>query len=229
MDDKFWNRLLFKNISEESKESIKKIKSKECSYSSNELIIKDGEDIKDICIIIDGVLKSTEYTSDGKELNSSYFYSGKDLNSVYPFAGDSFPFYLVFGGVKKYFFNTYSLNKSKVIWLPVDKLMPIIEKDPIFIKNILQFVSEYTCYSKMILRGVQYRKIEERLAFWMLNLNNPKGDILIPHSQEVLADILHVSRSSLNQELKRLESEMLISVNGRYINITNLDYFNNII
>lgn len=229
MDNNFWDRLLFKNISKESREAIEKIKSRECTYGANELIIKEGEEIKDICVILEGVLKSTEYTSDGKELNSSYFYLGKNLDSSYPFAGDAFPFYLVYGGIKRYFFNTYSLKKSKVIWLPVDELLPIIEKDPIFIKNILQFVAEYACYSKIILRGVQYRKIEERLAYWMLNLNDYSGKIKIPYSQEVLADMLHVSRSSLNQELKRLESEMLIRVNGKDIEILNMNYFINIL
>jgi len=225
LDDRFWNRLIFKNISKDSREAILKINSRECVYAANELIIEEGEEIKDICVILEGVLKSTEYTSDGKELNSSYFYVGKKINSSYPFAGDAFPFYLIYGGIKRYFFNTYSVKKSRVIWLPVKELLPIIERDSIFLKNVLQFVAEYACYSKIILRGVQYRKIEDRLAYWMLNLNDPDKDIPIPYSQEVLADILHVSRSSLNQELKRLKNEKIISYNGKSIKILNKNYF----
>lgn len=183
-----------------------------CNYKAKEFIQGEGEDINLVCIILSGALKSTEYTSDGKELNSSYY-----------FAGDAFPFYLVYGGVKKTFYNTIALKKSKVVWLHIEELKEIIDNDQVFLHNILRFVAEYCCYSKFILRCNQYRRIKQRLSYWLLHMNNPDAEIKIPESQEVLADILCVNRCSLNQEIKKMEKDGLIKVNKKIIKVLAKD------
>ena len=210
MDDLFWNRMIFEGISEKSRYEIEKMPKKICSYKSKELIQEVGEDIDSVCIILSGALKSTEYTADGRELNSSYY-----------FAGDAFPFYLIYGGVKKTFYNTIALKKSEVVWLPMDELVKIVDSDQTFLHNILRFVAEYCCYSKLILRCIQYKRIKERLCYWLLYLNDSSKDIAIPESQSVLADILCVNRSSLNQELKIFENDGYIKIYKKKIKILN--------
>lgn len=212
LDKRFWDRLIFRNISPASKAAIEKMNKSQVSYLANELIIEEGEPIDAICVILSGVLKSTECTVDGKELNSSYFFEGQGIPG-----GDAFPFYLVYGGEKNYFFSTYCLKKATVVWLPVKELFPIIEKDRVFLHNVLVFVSEYSRYSRALLRCVQYRKVMARLAFWLTHVNNPGHPIRIPNSQEVLADMLHVNRSSLNQTLREMDDLGLILLEGRTI------------
>lgn len=209
---------IFQGISKSSKEKLRKMNKRLVNYSARELVFNEGEKIENICIVLEGMLKCTEYTPQGKELNSSYFA-----------AGDAFPFYLLYGGEKNYFFNTYAVKKSKVILLPIDELFPIIESDIKFMKNIAAFIADYTCYNKRILRLLQYNKIEERLAYWLLNLNNSQDKILVPNSQEVLADILHISRSSLNQELVKLKKKGVLRIEGKEIIINNLIYLENLI
>lgn len=214
MNENFWNRLIFRNISEESKKAITEMDKTYGSYVANELIVREGDLIDHICVILSGVLKSTEYTIDGKELNSSYFFGDDTIPG-----GDAFPFYLVYGGEKKYFFNTYCLKKATTVWLPTEHLLPIINSDPQFLKNVLQFVSEYSRYSRAMLRCVQYRKVADRVVFWLLQINEGNKFVRIPNSQEVLADMLHVNRSSLNQTLKKMTEDKIISLKGREIHI----------
>ncbi|SFE14892.1 Crp/Fnr family transcriptional regulator [Peptostreptococcus sp. D1] len=228
MDNTFWDRSIFRGISEESKNAIEKLNKKEVTYDSNTMIIREGQEIEHFAIIIEGVLKSTEYTSSGKELNSSYFFA-REQHSSYYFAGDAFPFYLIYGGVKNYFFNVLALKKSRVVWLPVDELKEIIDKDPVFLKNILQFVAKYNCYSKVLLRGVQYRKVIERLSYWLIYMNNSDELIEIPNSQEVLADMLHVNRSSLNQELVQLDKDGIIQFNRKNIRVLDKEYLKSLL
>lgn len=212
MDERFWDRVIFRNISKESKEAIEKLNKKEMMYHANERVLNEGDPIDHICVIISGVLKSTEYTVEGKELNSSYFFG----NDAYP-GGDAFPFYLVYAGKKRYYFHTYCLKKAHVVWIPVEGLQPIVNNDPVFLHNVLTFVSQYTCYSKMMLRCVQYRRVKHRLAYWLTHVNDPTMMIRIPNSQEVLADMLHVNRSSLNQALNAFFEEGIIRMEGQQI------------
>lgn len=214
LDERFWDRLIFRNISNASREAIETMDKELRTYAANERIIEEGEPIDRICVILSGVLKSTECTADGKELNSSYFFEGEVLPG-----GDAFPFYLVYGGEKTYFFSTDCLKKAEVVWLPVRSLIPVIEKDPVFLHNVLVFVSEYSRYSRAILRCVQYRRVTERIAFWLTHVNNPARPIRIPNSQEVLADMLHVNRSSLNQALREMEEAGQIRLEGRTIRV----------
>lgn len=218
MNDLFWDRMIFEGISEESKKAIENMPKEEKSYKANELVSSEGEPIESVCIILTGALKSTEYTSEGKELNSSYY-----------FEGDAFPFYLVYGGIKKNFSNTYALKKSKVVWLKVKDLIPIIDNDQVFLHNILRFVAEYCCYSKLVIRCTQYRRVLDRLSFWLLHIKNPDKIIEIPNSQEVLADILHVNRCSLNQELKFLDSEGIIQLEKKKIKVIDKQYLQSLL
>ncbi|SEN28195.1 cAMP-binding domain of CRP or a regulatory subunit of cAMP-dependent protein kinases [Peptostreptococcus russellii] len=218
MNDLFWDRMIFEGISEESKKAIENMPKEEKSYKANELVSSEGEAIESVCIILTGALKATEYTSEGKELNSSYY-----------FAGDAFPFYLVYGGIKKNFSNTYALKKSRVVWLKVKDLIPIIDNDQVFLHNILRFVAEYCCYSKLIIRCTQYRRVLDRLSFWLLHVKNPDKLIEIPNSQEVLADILHVNRSSLNQELKFLDTEGIIELEKKKIRVIDKEYLQSLL
>lgn len=218
VDNLFWDRMIFRGISEESKNAIENMHMVERSYNANDLVMKEGEAIESIGIIISGALKATEYTAGGKELNSSYY-----------FGGDAFPFYLVYGNIENYFSDTYALKKSKVVWLKVEELIPIIDNDQVFLHNILRFVAEYCCYSKLIIRCTQYRKVIERLSFWLLHIKNPDEPINIPNSQEVLADILHVNRSSLNQELKLLENEGVIIMDRKKIKVLNKSYLEDLL
>lgn len=218
MNDLFWDRMIFEGISEESKKAIENMPKEEKSYKANELVSSEGEAIESVCIIFTGALKATEYTSEGKELNSSYY-----------FAGDAFPFYLVYGGIKKNFSNTYALKKSRVVWLKVKDLIPIIDNDQVFLHNILRFVAEYCCYSKLIIRCTQYRRVLDRLSFWLLHVKNPDKIIEIPNSQEVLADILHVNRSSLNQELKFLDTEGIIELEKKKIRVIDKEYLQSLL
>ncbi len=213
MDELFWNRMIFDGISEESKIAIENMPKEIESYKANELVSREGDAIESVCIILTGALKSTEYTSEGKELNSSYY-----------FGGDAFPFYLVYGGIKTNFSNTYALKKTKVVWLNVKELIPIIDSDQVFLHNILRFVAQYCCYSKLIIRCTQYRRVLERLSFWLLHIKNPDTIIEIPNSQEVLADILHVNRSCLNQELKYLVTEGVIELEKKRIRVLDKEY-----
>lgn len=203
---------LFQGI---SKNTINKIERMNCiikNYNNDELVFEKDEEIKYFNIIIEGILKTNEYMIDGKEVVSSYY-----------FKNDAFPMYLIYGGEKFYPYNVYSYKKSKVLHMPIEDLKECLDSDIDFLKNTLRFVSEYTCYNKMIIRATQDNRVIKRLAYWILNSGN-NNTIKIPGNQTVLADILRVNRCVLNQSLKELERDKAIKVLGKEIRILNRDY-----
>lgn len=210
MEQQFWNLEIFQNLSAESKQSLENIVKIERSYLPNELILSEEDEIQYVCIVLEGCLKSSAFTIDGKQQNASFF-----------FEGDIFPLYMIYGGVTRYFFNTYSITKSRLLWIHIPELIKMIDADVHLIHNVLRYVSQYACYNKLLLRALHYNKVMSRLAFWLLYLNNTDKMIKIPHSQEVLANILHVNRTSLNLEFRNLEKENIITKKGKYIIIND--------
>lgn len=209
---------IFEGISEKSKEALRNIKKREASYSSNDLVISAGEDIKEICIILEGVLRCTEFTNVGKPVNSSYYGPGV-----------SFPFYMLYGGESVYSFDTYAIRKTKVVWLAWDDIKKIIEEDINFMRNVMIYIAEFTCYNQRVLRALQYRRVRDRLVYWLVNINNPSITINIPISQEVIADILHVNRSTLNRELNILRDAGAIAIANKRIDVLDFQYLKNLL
>lgn len=190
----------------------------ERSYRPGELIVSEGDTIRNVGIVDKGVLKSVVNTYDGKQQSASFF-----------FEGDIFPLYLIYGGCKQYFFNTYCVKNTTVSWIPVPDFMALADKNREMVYLILQYVAGYACYNKMIMRALHYRRVSERLAFWLLNFHVAGKPFTLPFSQEILADILYVNRSCLNQELRRLEKEHIVARKGREITILCAEALNSIL
>lgn len=207
---------LFQFVSEETKQKINQLNKEVVNYRVNELIHRNGDLINRIGILISGSLKATNYSREGKEVDTFYFFSV-----------DCFPMYLIYGGQNYYPYNVYSFKRSKIIWFDRHKFLSIVESDPQLLKNVLCMISNYTCYNKLLLGASQYYKVSQRLAYWLLeSYSSGKEYVEIPSSQEVLSNLLMVNRSSLNQELKKLEKSGLIYVDHRKIYIEDFESLN---
>lgn len=208
---------IFEGISEKTAQAILDINPQIYHYEAKNISVRNDEFLKYILLIRKGCLKTTEYMINGKEIVSSYYSEG-----------DAFPFYLHYGKYTNFPYDVYAIKKSEVYFMPFEEFKPIIDKDLVLMNNVLTFVSEYLCFNKFVLRATQYYRINQRLAYWLLHMDkvNP---LKIPKTQEMLADLLRVNRSCLNTELKDMESEGLIEVNGIHIKVLRPDLLEDLI
>lgn len=106
--DKLSKLRLFQSISKEAIECLNSLNYKEMTYTEGELIAHFGDPIDYLFTILDGTLKTNEYTFEGKEIVSSYYH-----------AYDAFPYYLVYSDVDKFPYNVFCHSDARVIMLPV--------------------------------------------------------------------------------------------------------------
>ncbi len=208
---------IFDGISQESKDQITALNPRIYYYGARKISVRNGEILKYVLLIKKGCLKTTEYMIDGKEIVSSYYNEG-----------DAFPFYLHYGKYSHFPYDVYAVKRSEVYFVPFKELKPIIDKDPVLMNNILTFVAEYTCFNKFVLRSTQYHKINQRIAYWLLHIDEI-DTLKLPKTQEMLSDILQVNRSCLNTELKLMESQGLIEVKGIKIKVLRPDLLEDLI
>ena len=74
--------------------------------------------------------------------------------------------------------------------------------------SLLLYVSQRGLKNQLQLNCLNYQTIRQRVAFWLVGMDHlyEDGQIPLPVSQTVWANKLHVSRSSLNQDLKKMEA-----------------------
>lgn len=184
------------------------------NYKSGEIVVYEGASINQIGILMDGLLEIVNYTYSGEK--KSHEYLGK--NTLIPIY-----YYLV--GIKEYKYTLKCERNAEIAWLDKDEFKEIIKKDPEILYDMLIHISKRGYKAQLQLTCMNYNKVRERLAYWIVEMNHieDKGYIKIPRTQTILADSLYVNRSSLNQELNKLIDEGLIEISGKTLKILDVE------
>ena len=185
-----------------------KTKFKYHTYKSSETILSIGAPITHFGIVVEGILKAENYTRDGNELCGAYF----EYHDV-------FPEFLYFNGERNYAYSLVCAKRTEVAWLPVKDFEDMIETDADIMYAFMLYLSRRGLKNQLLLNCLNYQTIRERIAFWLLGMSSlaNKEILLLPCSQTMWANMLRVSRSSLNQELKHMEQEGCFQRDGRHL------------
>lgn len=180
------------------------------TYEASQCIHSSGTKITHFGIVEDGILKAVDNTASGTELCHAYF-EPRDI----------FPEFLYFSGIKNYTYSLVAEKKSTVVWVPAYVMEEMLAKDRHLMYALLLYISQRGLKNQMYLKCLNYQTIRERIAYWITGMHNiaPQESIRMPCSQLVLANMLHVSRSSLNQELKLMEKEGLFRIRNRELQV----------
>lgn len=175
------------------------------------MIYSNGSKIDQFGIVISGLLRAENYTSKGVELCNAYF----ECNDI-------FPEFLYFSGMRSYSYSLIAVKKSMVAWIPAHYFEKMLEEDADLMYSFMLYVCRRGLKNQLRIHCLNYQTIRERVAFWILGIQQyfESDGIIVSGSQRILANTLHVSRSSLNQELKKMEREGCFSVqDGKFIKI----------
>lgn len=166
--------------------------------------------IKEFGIVADGCLKGSRYTIDGNELCNTYFE-----------AGDVFPELLYFTGNKVYTYNLVAVKKTTIMWIETQFFELMLKTDNQLMYRFMLYMSKRGLKNQMLLNCLRYQTIRERVAFWLLWMDDvAQGNLIeLPSSQGMWANELRVSRSSLNQELKRMEHLGHFRIDGHKLQV----------
>ena len=219
MDDKvnFDSIFIFRYLEDEVINKVYSLDMEHVNFDSGDLVVSRGDELNSLVVIKSGLLKQAKYLSDGSEKVVAYYYE----NEVYPL-------HLFYAGIKHWPYDIYAEIDSDVYFIPWNDLKGIISSSETLTNNVLRFTASCTCHTKIILNATRYKKIQQRLAYWLV-MKKYVDTCKIPMTQKMLSDTLRVTRPSLNQELKRLESLGVISIDVNEIEVLDEEYLENII
>lgn len=168
------------------------------TYRAGECIQSEGDTITHFGIVVSGILKAVSYSRDGEELCNAYFEEE-----------DIFPEFLYLSGSRHYTYLLYVEKRAEVLWIPIFLLEEMLSADAGLVSALLCYVSQRGLKNQLYLNCLNYQTVRERIAYWIVGIRKieSRQEVHMPRSQRIFANMLHVSRSSLNQELKQMERE----------------------
>lgn len=168
------------------------------TYKTAQVIHTPGDVIDRIGIVANGILKAVESNRSGEEHCAAYFDTG-----------DIFPEFLYFAGDKKYTYTLIAARRTLVAWIPAPVFEKMLWEDAMMAHALMLHISRRGLKNQILLDCIGYKTIRQRIACWLVSMGKLEGetDIVIPGSQIIWANTLRVTRSSLNQELKKMEEE----------------------
>lgn len=178
------------------------------TYKNSQVLRSLNDPIDYFGLVVEGVLKAEQYTSQGNVLCSAYFEDN-----------DVFPELLYFTGKRTYTYTLVAVKRTTIAWMHVSDMEDMLKEDTEMMKAFMLYLSKRGLRNQMLLSCLMYQTIQERVAYWLLSMNHLSEHerIPLPRSQTIWANTLHVSRSSLNQELKRMEKEGIFRIDGHVL------------
>ncbi len=95
----------------------------------------------------------------------------------------------------------------------------------VLLRNIISNVVEKIDYLGQKVRILSLSSARERIALYLLNIEDKNRRMIFSGTREEIADYLGMARPSLSRELGRMQDEGIIRIDGHEVYITNHDVF----
>ncbi len=181
-------------------------------YDKGETVFHLMEDANRIGVILEGRVQAQKPFPNGSQVNVSVRNSGEMIGPA-----------AVFSKRQKYPCDVVSLEPSTVMMFRREDVLLLLQKDLRIMKNCMAELATATYMLQQRLELLSYSGIAQKAACFLLIQSRQSGKKLvrIPESISNWAMVMNVSRSSLHRELKKLETDGVISCDPPVIEILN--------
>ncbi len=136
-------------------------------------------------------------------------------------AGNVFGEIFLFGNREKYWYDAVAVTDVAVLEMPWDFFYHFCsnacDHHKQLTQNMLEILSENNFRITRKLHIVTTSSLRERIAIWLIDSMNERGNVELKMNREQLADFLGVARPSLSRELMRMQADGLIRVSKKRI------------
>ena len=214
MIDVLKNTCFFKGIDEKEIEEILKREAYLVrDYKKGEIIANQGEKCNSLSVILEGKAVIQTIYENGKVLTLSKF----NVSDVFAEA-------LLFSKDKEYPATVMAVENCKVLSLPKNTVLNIIQNNTKFTENILELLSQKIVILNRKINLVELDSIRRKVCKILLD-NYKRNNSLIYKiaSKKELAEELGIPRPSLSRELINMRDMGLIEFNLKEIKIMDLE------
>ena len=206
---------LFQRIpAKDLRDDLEKIPHHIQCYDKGETVFQLMESAERIGIVLEGHVQAQKTFPNGSQVNVSVRGPGELIGPA-----------AVFSSSRKYPCDVVAIDPTTVMTFRREDVLVLMQKDIRILENLMTEIASATYMLQQRLELFSYSGIAQKAAFWLLTRarQTGKNQIMIPESVSKWAMMMNVSRPSLHRELKRLESESIISYQPPLIIIEDQD------
>ncbi len=182
------------------------------SYSKGQTIAQRGDEVKNLCIVVEGSVKGEMVDFSGKILKI------EEMHAPMPIAHA-----FLFGENNRFPVDVIALEDCKILYIPKPEFLRLMQRDSLVLSNYLNSISNRAQFLSNKLWFLSFKTIKEKIAHYLLNLSKSetRTTLVLPKSHQELAEFFGVTRPALARVLAEMQEEGIIHLNRREITILN--------
>ncbi len=199
--------LLFGGLEAEVRERLASIALPR-SFSRGELIFSEGDPAEGFHLVRKGRVKVFQLSAEGKEQILHVLWPGEPFGEVAVFAGMNYPAY------------SEAMERTETLFFRRDAFLNLIGSDPIIASNMLAVLSLRLRQFARMIENLSLKEVPARLAAYLLSVKpEDRSKVHLSISKSQLANLLGTVPETLSRVLSRFQSQGMIRVKGREIEI----------
>lgn len=212
----FNSQYLFEELSPYDKEMLQKVMQIK-NYRKNEAIFTEGTIPNGIFFLKEGKVKKYKVDNDGRE-QIIYIYN----------AGEFFGYSAILNN-DSYGDTAQAIENSAVAFIPKEDFLNILDQSKIFSTLLLKSLSHEFSVMANLMTVLSQRTVRERVALSLLilhkkyRLNGSEDKVYITLSRTDLANMVGTANETLARILHDFRQDHLITMEGRKIQLTDLE------
>lgn len=181
-------------------------------YTSGEIIAYQDENVEHLMIVVSGLVHGVMNDISGKALIIEELSPPKPLATAF-----------IFGKENKFPVNIISQSDSVIIKIPKSEVLKMMKIEEKFLLNFINIISGRAQFLSEKLKFLSFKNIKAKFAYYIMNLvkNKNTNYVVLPISQEKMADLFGVSRPALSRAIRELHNDGIIFARAKHIQILN--------
>lgn len=186
------------------------------SYKKNTIITQVGDPCNAIGFILDGEVAIQQLSPSGGLINLQIIHSPDTIGAVQLFSNEPI-----------YPYSFVTLTNTNIVYVPASSIDDLLSKNITFARNYISMLSNrFRVFNEKILLLSQ-KDVRSRLIYYFSTefLYQNQTTFLLRNSKTEIADLIGVARPSVSRELKNMQNDGLIVLEGNKITLLKPDIF----
>jgi CRP-like cAMP-binding protein len=188
-------------------------------FKKAEIIATLGDQVINLCIILDGSVKGEMIDYSGKTIKIEDIEAPKPIASAF-----------LFGKENRYPVTVTANNSVTILAIPIEEFLKILQKNSKVLANYLDHISTRTQFLSKKIHFLSFKTIKEKVAHFLLQKAGDKfHSIELNNTQQQLSDLFGVARPSLARVLSEMQNDGLIKIEKKTVSLLNKQKLNELL
>lgn len=181
------------------------------TFQKGELIVKQGDVVNFLHILIEGIVRTQMITKDGNVVEIEFIEPVRPLAPAF-----------IFANYNRFPVDVISMEECTIYTIPKNVWLAEMMSNEVLLTNFLKLNSNMTVFLSNKVQMLSIKSLKGKLSLYILeNTTIEKNSFMLRRTQTQLAEHFGVQRPSLARTLGELISEGVISLYKRELTVLN--------